>query len=127
MMKTILLQMVKTSRARINVRIESFNCSSWFIAQLPAMACEHLYGIEERLQDMSRLSNMKRQWSFSNKCSNKGTVPINFCSGAQFVCKFKDGGCIHEQIIACGCEADVLVGRSSLVDMYAKCGSSEDA
>jgi hypothetical protein len=111
MMKTILLQMVKTSRARINVRKDSFNCSSRFIAQLPAMAHEHLYGKEERLQDMSRLSNMKRQWSFSNKCSNKGTVSIDFCSGAQFVCYFKDGGCIYEQIIACGCEADVLVGE----------------
>jgi hypothetical protein len=59
MMKTVLLQMVKTSRARINVRIESFNCSSWFIAQLPTITCEHLYGIEERLQDMSRLSNIE--------------------------------------------------------------------
>jgi hypothetical protein len=32
----------------------------------------------------------------------------------------------HEQIIQSGCKADVFVG-SSLVDMYAKCGSMEDA
>jgi pentatricopeptide repeat protein len=32
----------------------------------------------------------------------------------------------HEQIIQSGCESDVFVG-SSLVDMYAKCGSMEDA
>lgn len=78
MMKTFLLQMVKTSRARVIVRIESFNCSSSFIAQLPTITCEHLSGIEERLQDMTRLSNTKRQWSFPNKCSNNVTVPIDF-------------------------------------------------
>jgi pentatricopeptide repeat protein len=33
---------------------------------------------------------------------------------------------VHEQIIQSGCESDVFV-RSSLVDMYAKCGSLEDA
>jgi pentatricopeptide repeat protein len=33
---------------------------------------------------------------------------------------------VQEQIIQSGCESDVFVG-SSLVDMYAKCGSLEDA
>jgi pentatricopeptide repeat protein len=34
--------------------------------------------------------------------------------------------CIHHQIIQIGLESDVFVGNS-LVDMYAKCGSIEDA
>ncbi len=33
---------------------------------------------------------------------------------------------VHKQVIQNGCEFDVFVGRS-LVDMYAKCGSMEDA
>jgi pentatricopeptide repeat protein len=39
---------------------------------------------------------------------------------------FEEGSSVHEQIIQSGCECDVFVG-SSLVDMYAKCGSFEDA
>jgi hypothetical protein len=34
--------------------------------------------------------------------------------------------CIHHQIIQIGLESDVFLGNS-LVDMYAKCGSIEDA
>ncbi len=36
-----------------------------------------------------------------------------------------EGRCVHQQIIQSGLESDVFVG-SSLVDMYAKCGSMED-
>jgi pentatricopeptide repeat protein len=36
------------------------------------------------------------------------------------------GRLVHEQLIQSGCESDVFVG-SSLVDMYAKSGSIEDA
>jgi pentatricopeptide repeat protein len=36
------------------------------------------------------------------------------------------GRCVHEEIIQSGYESDVIVG-SSLIDMYAKCGSMEDA
>ncbi len=38
----------------------------------------------------------------------------------------EEGRCVHEQIIQSGLESDVFVG-SSLVDMYPKCGSMEDA
>jgi pentatricopeptide repeat domain-containing protein 1 len=38
----------------------------------------------------------------------------------------EEGRCAHEQIIQSGCESDVSVG-SSLIDMYAKCGSMDDA
>jgi pentatricopeptide repeat protein len=34
--------------------------------------------------------------------------------------------CAHEQVIQSGCESKILVG-ASLVDIYAKCGSIEDA
>jgi len=38
----------------------------------------------------------------------------------------EDGTLVHKQLIQTGCECDVFVG-SRLVDMYAKCGSIEDA
>jgi pentatricopeptide repeat protein len=38
----------------------------------------------------------------------------------------EEARCAHEQIIQSGCESDVIV-ENSLVDMYAKCGSMEDA
>ncbi len=42
------------------------------------------------------------------------------------VVAIEEGSGVHEQIIQSGCECDVFVG-SSLVDMYPKCGSLEDA
>jgi pentatricopeptide repeat protein len=48
---------------------------------------------------------------------------LNACAS---VVELEEGRHIHEQIIQRGCESDVFVGNS-LVDMYAKCGSIEDA
>jgi pentatricopeptide repeat protein len=42
------------------------------------------------------------------------------------VAVIEEGRCVHQQIIQSGLESDVFAG-SSLVDMYAKCGSIEDA
>ncbi len=42
------------------------------------------------------------------------------------VAVIEEGRCVHQQIIQSGSESDVFAG-SSLVDMYAKCGSIEDA
>jgi pentatricopeptide repeat protein len=48
---------------------------------------------------------------------------IKACSGLGTL---GGGRLVHEQLIQSGCESDVFVG-SSLVDMYAKSGSIEDA
>ncbi|CAN5953718.1 unnamed protein product [Sphagnum jensenii] len=51
-------------------------------------------------------------------------VPVlNACAGLRAL---EEGRRAHQLIMQTGCEADVFVG-SSLVDMYAKCGSMEDA
>jgi pentatricopeptide repeat protein len=47
---------------------------------------------------------------------------LNACAS---IMALEEGRRVHEQIIQSGCESDVFVG-SSLVDMYAKCGSMED-
>jgi pentatricopeptide repeat protein len=41
------------------------------------------------------------------------------------VAVIEEGRCVHQQIMQRGLESDVFVG-SSLVDLYAKCGSIED-
>jgi pentatricopeptide repeat protein len=48
---------------------------------------------------------------------------INACAS---VVALEEGRCVNQQIVKCGWESDVFVG-SSLVDMYVKCGSMEDA
>ncbi len=48
---------------------------------------------------------------------------LNACGS---VVALEDGRFAHEQIIERGWDSDVFVGSSS-VDMYAKCGSMEDA
>jgi pentatricopeptide repeat protein len=48
---------------------------------------------------------------------------LNACAS---VVALGNGRWAHEQIIENGCESDVFVGNS-LVDMYAKCGTMEDA
>ncbi len=48
---------------------------------------------------------------------------LNACAS---VLALEEGRCVHQQIIQHGLESDVFV-ESSLVDMYAKCGSLEDA
>jgi hypothetical protein len=48
---------------------------------------------------------------------------LNACTS---VISFEEGRCVHQQTVQSGLESDVFVG-SSLVDMYAKCGSMEDA
>jgi len=48
---------------------------------------------------------------------------LNACAS---VLALEEGRCVHHEIIQSGLELDVFVG-SSLVDMYAKCGSMEDA
>ncbi|KAH9557995.1 hypothetical protein CY35_07G114000 [Sphagnum magellanicum] len=51
-------------------------------------------------------------------------VPVlNACAGLRAL---EEGRRAHQLIMQTGCEADVFVG-SSIVDMYAKCGSMEDA
>jgi pentatricopeptide repeat protein len=48
---------------------------------------------------------------------------LNACAN---VLGLEEGKRVHEQIIQSGCKSDIFVS-SSLIDMYAKCGSMEDA
>jgi len=48
---------------------------------------------------------------------------LNACAS---ILVLEEGWCVHQEIVEFGWDSDVFVGNS-LVDMYAKCGSIEDA
>ncbi len=48
---------------------------------------------------------------------------LNACASLQAL---TEGRHAHEKVIQIGCETDLFVG-SSLINVYAKCGSMEDA
>ncbi|CAM6018609.1 unnamed protein product [Sphagnum balticum] len=66
------------------------------------------------------------------RAEGTGTISRNETGGCgSKLCYFsvlalEDGRCVHQEVIQSGLELDVFVG-SSLVDMYAKCGSMDDA
>ncbi len=69
----------------------------------------------------------RRHWNYINKCNrnvcSQTGRPLNTCAS---VLALEEGRCAHEQIIEIGWDSDVIVGIS-LIQMYAKCGSLEDA
>jgi len=76
------------------------------------------------------MGNFRRQCNFSNKYNEGRSLDrltfvqvIKACAGLG---RLEEGRSVHQQINESGLESDVIVG-SSLVDMYPKCGSIEDA
>ncbi|KAH9551846.1 hypothetical protein CY35_09G034700 [Sphagnum magellanicum] len=72
---------------------------------------------------------MRRQWSFITKrdCIIPDRITfVHVLSVCANLRALKEGRYIHAEIVQSDCESDVYVG-SSLVDMYAKCGSIEGA
>jgi pentatricopeptide repeat protein len=65
------------------------------------------------------------------RAEGTGTISRNETGGCGCkLCYFsvlalEEGRCVHQEVIQSGLELDVFVG-SSLVDMYAKCGSMDD-
>ncbi|CAK9193163.1 unnamed protein product [Sphagnum troendelagicum] len=64
---------------------------------------------------------MKQEGVDPNSVTFKGV--LNACAT---VLALEEGRCVHQELIQSGLELDVFVG-SSLVDMYAKCGSMDNA
>ncbi len=60
------------------------------------------------------------------RCATKPVTFVWVLNACASVLALEEGRCAHEQIIQIGWDSDVFV-RSTLVDMYAKCGSMEDA
>jgi pentatricopeptide repeat protein len=66
-------------------------------------------------------------WQMQQECVQPDPVTfVGLLNACASVLVLEEGRLAHVQIIHNSCEPDVFVG-SSLVDMYAKCGSMNDA
>ncbi|KAH9540358.1 hypothetical protein CY35_14G001000 [Sphagnum magellanicum] len=70
---------------------------------------------------MQLFEEMQQERMSPNRFTCVLVIKAYACLGALEECRH-----VHEQIMQCGCESDVFV-KCGLVDMYAKCGSIEDA
>ncbi len=108
---------------------------TWVRAQLAKMALGtvqlDMFSWNRRLARYVKARQHEKTIELYQEMQQKGMSPDNFtfvpvlnaCASLQAL---EAGRKVHEEIIQSGCEADVFVGNS-LVDMYSKCGSIEDA
>jgi len=100
-------------------------------AMAPGIVQLHPFAWNQKLSKYVKDGQLDKAMQLFQQMQREGATPDKFtfiqaikacaCLGA-----LQDGRLVHQQLIQSGCESDVFVG-SSLVDMYAKCGSIEDA
>ncbi len=108
---------------------------TWVRAQLAAMAPGtvqlDMFSWNRRLARYVKAGQHEKTIELYQEMQQKGMSPDNFTfvpvlNACASLRALEAGRKVHEEIIQSGCEADVFVGNS-LVDMYSKCGSIEDA
>ncbi|CAM6011774.1 unnamed protein product [Sphagnum balticum] len=100
---------------RVFSRMPTHNAVSWTAMILGYVKCGH------GQKALALFQQMQHEGIEATPVTFVGV--LNACAS---LVALDEGRCVHEQIIQSGCEADAFVG-SSLIDMYAKCGSIEDA
>jgi pentatricopeptide repeat protein len=78
-------------------------------------------GQHEKVMELFQQMQLEEGGANPNSCTF--VLVLNSCASSR---SLEDGQRAHKQIIASGCEVNVFV-RSSLLDMYTKYGSTEDA
>ncbi|KAH9550892.1 hypothetical protein CY35_10G095900 [Sphagnum magellanicum] len=84
-----------------------------------------------KLERYAKAQQYEKMMELFQQMKQEGTTPdsltfvrvLNACASLRAL---KDGRSIHKQIMQSGLESDIYVG-SSLIDMYTKCGSLEEA
>ncbi|CAK9238066.1 unnamed protein product [Sphagnum troendelagicum] len=108
---------------------------TWARAQLAAMAPGtvqlDMFSWNRRLARYVKAGQYEKTIELYQEMQQKGMSPDNFTfvpvlNACASLRALEAGRKVHEEIIQSGCEADLFVGNS-LVDMYSKCGSIEDA
>ncbi|CAM6040507.1 unnamed protein product [Sphagnum compactum] len=97
----------------------------------PGIVQLHPFAWNQKLTKYVKDGQPEKAMQLFQQMQQEGTSPDKFtfvqvikaCAGLGAL---EDGRFVHKQLIQSGFESDVFVG-SSLVDMYAKCGSIEDA
>jgi pentatricopeptide repeat protein len=107
----------------------------WVKAELEAMAPGSLqvsvFQWNRKLARCALVGQHEKMIELFQKMQQEGITPdsftfvrvLNACASLQLL---GEGRYIHSQILHNSCKSDIFVGNS-LIDMYAKCGSIEDA
>ncbi|KAH8936852.1 hypothetical protein BDL97_17G106900 [Sphagnum fallax] len=115
--------------------VEDRRNSPWVAADIAANALcivqFNIFACNRNLTKHVKFGQLEKVMQLFQQMRQQGVSPIKFtfiqvikaCAPLRTL---EDGRLVHKQLIQTGCESDVFV-RSSLVDMYAKCGSIEDA
>ncbi len=99
-------------------------------ALAPGKVQLHSFAWNQKLTKYVKAGQLEKVMQLFQQMQKEGMAPNKFtfvqvikaCAGLG---RLEDGRLVHEQLIQSGCKSDVFV-VSSLVDMYAKCGSIED-
>ncbi len=100
-------------------------------AMAPGIVQLHPFAWNRKLTKYVQAGQHEKAMQLFQQMQQEGLSPDKFtfvqavkaCAGLG---SLEDGRLVHEQVIQSDCESDVFLG-SSLVDMYAKCGSIDDA
>ncbi len=100
-------------------------------AMAPGIVQLHPFAWNRKLTKYVQAGQHEKAMQLFQQMQQEGMSPDKFtfvqavkaCAGLG---SLEDGRLVHEQLIQSGCESDVFLG-SSLVNMYSKCGSIEDA
>jgi pentatricopeptide repeat protein len=100
-------------------------------AMAPGTVQLNIFAWNQKIKTYVRSGKPKKALQLFQQMQREGTSPDKFTfiqviTACARLRALEDGRHVHEQVIQNGCESNVFVG-SSLVDMYAKCGSMEDA
>jgi pentatricopeptide repeat protein len=107
----------------------------WVEAELASMAPGavqlNLFAWNMRLARYAKPGQYDKAVDLFKQMQQEGMIPNRFTfipvlNAFASLQALEEGRWIHTQIIQSGCESDVYLG-SSLINMYAKCGSIEDA
>jgi pentatricopeptide repeat protein len=97
----------------------------------PGIVQLHPFAWNQKLSKYVKDGQLEKAMQLFQQMQREGTTPDKFTfiqaiKACAHLGALQDGRLVHLQIIQSGCESDVFVGNS-LIDMYAKCGSLEDA
>ncbi len=95
------------------------------IVQFNVFACNPKFTKHVKDGQLEKVMQLFQQMQQQGVIPNKFTF-IEVIKACAALRTLEDARLVHKQLIQTACESCVFVG-SSLVDMYAKCGSTEDA
>jgi len=122
-------------KTRVGIWIDDHWTPAWVEAEMAAMVPGtvqlSIFAWNKKLAKYVKAGEPKKTLQLFQQLQREGISPdkftfvqvLNACASLQALA---EGRHAHEKVIQIGCETDLFVG-SSLINMYAKCGSMEDA